>query len=139
MRLLECLVSQERIHPMTSRAFHACKRGATMIAGIVAALVLSNSIAVAAKIKMVFPGPATTLSLPYFVAQKKGWLGELEVEEIYVTGDANAMRSILSGNADMGTIGTLNVLASVEAKARIRAINSWQPTGDYSLVLATGK
>jgi NitT/TauT family transport system substrate-binding protein len=124
---------------MTSRAVHAGRRGSTLFAGVVAALVISNSIAAAAKIKMVFPGPATTLSLPYFVAQKKGWLGELEVEEIYVTGDANAMRSLLSGNADIGTIGTLNVLAAVEAKAKIRAINSWQPIGDYSLVLATGK
>src|SRR5262249_19122011 len=45
----------------------------------------------AGKIKMVFPGPVTTFSLPYLVAQKKGWLGDLEVEDVHVTGDANAM------------------------------------------------
>jgi ABC-type nitrate/sulfonate/bicarbonate transport system substrate-binding protein len=106
---------------------------------LLATIAFDPSAALAAKIKMVFPGPATTLSLPYFVAQKKGWLGDLEVEEIYVTGDANAMRVLLSGNADIGTVGTLNVLASIEAKASIRAIHSWQPIGDYSLVLATGK
>jgi ABC-type nitrate/sulfonate/bicarbonate transport system substrate-binding protein len=33
----------------------------------------------------------------------------------------------------------LNVLASIHAGASIRAIHSWQPIGDYSLVLATGK
>ena len=97
------------------------------------------SAASAGKIKMVFPGPVTTFSLPYLVAQKKGWLGDLEVEDVHVTGDANAMRVLLSGNADIGLIGTLNVLASINAGASIRAVHSWQPIGDYSLVLATGK
>jgi ABC-type nitrate/sulfonate/bicarbonate transport system substrate-binding protein len=98
-----------------------------------------NAPAFAAKIKMVVPGPVTTFSLPYLVAQKKGWLGGLDVEDIHVTGDANAMRVLLSGNADIGLIGTLNVLASIHAGANIRAIHSWQPIGDYSLVLAKGK
>jgi ABC-type nitrate/sulfonate/bicarbonate transport system substrate-binding protein len=85
------------------------------------------------------PGPVTTFSLPYLVAQKKGWLEGLEVEDVHVTGDANAMRVLLSGNADIGLIGTLNVLASIHAGAGIRAVHSWQPIGDYNLVLATGK
>jgi hypothetical protein len=42
--------------------------------------------AVAGKIKMVFPGPVTTFSLPYLVAQKQGWLGDLAVEDVHVTG-----------------------------------------------------
>jgi len=88
--------------------------------------------AFAAKIKMVFPGPVTTFSLPYLVAQKKGWMDGLEVEDIHVTGDANAMRVLLSGNADIGLIGTLNVLASIHAGAGIRAVHSWQPIGDYN-------
>jgi len=95
--------------------------------------------AFAAKIKMVFPGPATTFSLPLYVAQKKGWLGDLEVEEVVVTGDSNAMRVLLSGNADIALVGTLNVLASIHSGAKVRAIHSWQPIGDYNLVLATGK
>jgi len=108
--------------------------------GAIAALSsLEPRAACAAKIKMVFPGPVTTFSLPYLVAQKQGWLGDLEVEDIHVTGDANAMRVLLSGNADIGLIGTLNVLASIHAGANIRAIHSWQPIGDYGLVLATGK
>ena len=104
-----------------------------------ALLAVDASAAHAGKIKMVFPGPVTTFSLPYLVAQKKGWLGDLEVEDVHVTGDANAMRVLLSGNADIGLIGTLNVLASINAGASIRAVHSWQPIGDYSLVLATGK
>jgi ABC-type nitrate/sulfonate/bicarbonate transport system substrate-binding protein len=106
---------------------------------IIAALAFCDAPAFAGKIKMVFPGPVTTFSLPYLVAQKKGWLGDLEVEDVHVTGDANAMRVLLSGNADIGLIGTLNVLASIHAGAGIRAIHSWQPIGDYSLVLAKGK
>jgi NitT/TauT family transport system substrate-binding protein len=102
-------------------------------------LVAHAPAAVAGKIKMVFPGPVTTFSLPYLVAQKQGWLGDLAVEDVHVTGDANAMRVLLSGNADIALIGTLNVLASLHAGANIRAVNSWQPIGDYSLVLATGK
>ena len=107
---------------------------------LIAFLVLIDAApARAGKIKMVFPGPVTTFSLPYLVAQKKGWLGELQVEDVHVTGDPNAMRVLLSGNADIGLIGTLNVLASIHAGANIRAIHSWQPIGDYSIVLAKGK
>src|SRR5256712_10439291 len=104
-----------------------------------ARLVFDAPAADAGKIKMVFPGPVTTFSLPYLAAQKKGWLGDLEIEDVHVTGDANAMRVLLSGNADIALIGTLNVLASIHAGAGIRAVHSWQPIGDYSLVLATGK
>jgi ABC-type nitrate/sulfonate/bicarbonate transport system substrate-binding protein len=109
-----------------------CRRALLSSLGAIAALALFDvGAAFAAKIKMVFPGPVT--------AQKKGWLGDLEVEDVHVTGDANAMRVLLSGNADIGLIGTLNVLASIHAGAAIRAIHSWQPIGDYSLVLAKGK
>ncbi len=113
-----------------------------LIAGasyLVAALMLQPSAAAAAKIKMAFPGPPTTFSLPLYVAQKKGWLGDLDVEEVNVTGDSNAMRALLSGNADIAFIGMVNVLASIQAGANVRAINTWQPIGDYSLVLAKGK
>ena len=112
---------------------------AVIALGILASAAFASPPALAAKIKMVFPGPVTTFSLPYLVARKKGWLGDTEVEDVHVTGDANAMRVLLSGNADIGLIGTLNVLASIHAGANIRAIHSWQPIGDYSLVIAVNK
>jgi ABC-type nitrate/sulfonate/bicarbonate transport system substrate-binding protein len=123
---------------------HLCVRLCARLSSIglcaLAAIALLDArAALAGKVKMVFPGPVTTFSLPYLVAQKQGWLGDLEVEDVHVTGDANAMRVLLSGNADIGLIGTLNVLASIHAGAGIRAIHSWQPIGDYSLVLAKGK
>src|SRR5882757_2665280 len=111
-----------------------------VILGVVAALTFLDATAASAgKIKMAFPGPVTTFSLPYLGAQKKGWMADLEVEDLHVTGDANAMRVLLSGNADIALVGMLNVLASLHAGASIRAVHSWQPIGDYSLVLATGK
>lgn len=119
-----------------------CRHASTAIATAVAVAALlfaSPPGAFAAKIKMAFPGPATTFGLPLYVAQKKGWLGDLEVEEVIVTGDSNAMRALISGNADIALVGTLNVLASIHAGASVRAIHSWQPIGDYNVVLATGK
>ena len=95
--------------------------------------------AYATKIKVVFPGTPTTYMLPFYVAKQKGWLGDLDAEEVYVTGDSNAMRAVLSGNADVGIVGTLNVLASLHAGGKVSVIGSWQPLGDYNLVLATGK
>ena len=90
-------------------------------------------------VKMAFTGSPTTLSLPFFVAQKKGWLGDLVVEEVYVTGDSNAMRVLISKNVDIATVGAVNVLASLEAGAQIKAIGSWQPLADYNLVIRNGK
>jgi ABC-type nitrate/sulfonate/bicarbonate transport system substrate-binding protein len=106
---------------------------------LTAVLTLNATAAIAAKIKFVFAGPPTTFSLPLYVAEKKGFLGDLDVEEVNVTGDSNAMRALISGNADIGFIGMVNVLASIQAGAKVTAINSWQPIGDYSLVLAKGK
>jgi len=106
---------------------------------LAAALTIGSTPAAAAKIKYGFPGPPTTFSLPLYVAEKKGFLGDLEVEEVNVTGDSNAMRALISGNVDIAWIGMVNVLASIAAGANVRAIGSWQPIGDYSLVLAKGK
>lgn len=110
-----------------------------LTACLTAVLTLNATAAIAAKIKFVFAGPPTTFSLPLYVAEKKGFLGDLDVEEVNVTGDSNAMRALISGNADIGFIGMVNVLASIQAGAKVTAINSWQPIGDYSLVLAKGK
>jgi len=116
----------------------SCRTSTGLLVALALALCDARS-AFAAKVKMAFPGPATTFSLPLYVAQKKHWLGDLDVEEVIVTGDSNAMRVLLSGNADIALVGTLNVLASIHAGAKVRAVHSWQPVGDYSLVLASGK
>jgi NitT/TauT family transport system substrate-binding protein len=122
--------------PHTLARLRACLLG---LCALAVPTVFDAPAARAAKIKVVFPGPVTTFSLPYLVGQKMGWMDGLEVEDVHVTGDANSMRVLLSGNADLALVGTLNVLASIHAGASIRAIYSWQPIGDYNLVLVKGK
>src|SRR5262245_22231837 len=112
---------------------------ATALIGLLAATSFGTPAASATKVKVSGPGPATTYWLPYLVAQKKGWLAGIETEDVIVTGDANAMRVLLSGNADAVIVGLLNTFASIHNGAKIRAIGSWQPIGDYNLVLQTGK
>jgi ABC-type nitrate/sulfonate/bicarbonate transport system substrate-binding protein len=116
-----------------------CVPAVALACAFLVAPLFAPSHAAAAKIRMAFPGPATTFSLPLYVAEKKGYLGDLTVEEVNVTGDSNAMRALLSRNVDIAFIGMVNVLASIQAGANVRAINTWQPIGDYSLVLAKGK
>jgi NitT/TauT family transport system substrate-binding protein len=125
---------------MSSMSSPRLRAAATVLACcLVAVLSLNTNATAATKIKFVFAGPPTTFSLPLYVAQKKGYLGDIDVEEVNVTGDSNAMRALISGNADIGFIGMVNVLASIQAGAKVVAINSWQPIGVYSLVLAKGK
>jgi NitT/TauT family transport system substrate-binding protein len=112
---------------------HACSLAALASAVCVGGPVRAEEIA------MAFTGSPTTLSLPFFVAQKKGWLGDLKIKEVYVTGDSNAMRVLLAGNVDIATVGTVNVLTSIEAGADIAAIGSWQPLPDYNVVIKKGE
>ncbi len=120
-------------------ALRICSWFARVGFALAAMLPLEAPHAFAAKVKVVFPGTPTTYMLPFYVAKQKGWFGDLDAEEVYVTGDSNAMRAVLSGNADVGVIGTLNVLASIHSGAKVKVIGSWQPLGDYNLVLASGK
>jgi ABC-type nitrate/sulfonate/bicarbonate transport system substrate-binding protein len=93
----------------------------------------------ATKIRIVFPTTPTSLFLPYYVARSKGWLDDLDIQESYVTGDSNALRAVLSGNADFGAgIGVFAVLSSIEAGADVLAVGSWQPISDYNVVLRAG-
>ena len=117
-------------------------KSATYVWSILIALVcaIASPAMSADSIRIVFPSTPNTTQLPYFVAQKKGWLDDIKVAETYVTGDSNAIRAILSGNADFGAvIGTFSVFSALEAGADLRAISSWQPLPDYNVVLGAGK
>jgi NitT/TauT family transport system substrate-binding protein len=85
-------------------------------------------------LKVVFPAISETLSLPFLVAQDKGWLN---AEAIQVSGDANAMRALLSGGADVAIVGDFNVFSAASENAPIRAIGSWQGVQDYQMVVDT--
>jgi NitT/TauT family transport system substrate-binding protein len=91
-------------------------------------------------LRIVFPTTPTTVFLPYYVAQKKGWLQGLSIEETYVTGDSNAVRAVLSDQVDIGVgVGTFSILSAVAAGADIKVVGSWSPLPDYNVVIGAGK
>jgi ABC-type nitrate/sulfonate/bicarbonate transport system substrate-binding protein len=87
-------------------------------------------------LKFVFATPPTTAWLPYFVAKDLGWLDRagLKMEEIWLTGDANAIRALLAGQGDMTGTGVFATYSALVEGAKIKAIGSSQPTVDYQLL-----
>jgi NitT/TauT family transport system substrate-binding protein len=114
-----------------------CKR---WITGGIAALALTAGTAdigaaQEVKLKVVFPAVSETLSLPFLVAQKQGWLN---AEAVPVSGDANALRALLSGSVDVAIVGDFNVFSAIAENAQIKVINSWQGVNDYQMVVESG-
>jgi NitT/TauT family transport system substrate-binding protein len=108
-----------------------------MACGVLAVLTLATTIpalaqSVAPKLKMVFSSSSATLVLPLYVAEKKGWL---DIEPTFVSGDANAVRALLSGTADIAIVGDFNVYAAIGQGAKVKAISSWQSINDYNLIV----
>ena len=79
-------------------------------------------------------GPATTYLLPYFIAQKKGYFQGLNIQELFVSGDANSLRALLSKEADVIMLGAAGTLLATEQGATIKAVSSPQPVQDYNLI-----
>ncbi|MGE0714507.1 MAG: ABC transporter substrate-binding protein [Alphaproteobacteria bacterium] len=95
-----------------------------------------------AKLKMVFSIPPDTPVLPYLVAKDTGWYAQngLDVEELLLSGDANALRAVLSGNGDVAQFGLSTVLQAIaESGMKLKTIGAWQPLVDYQFIAATGK
>jgi ABC-type nitrate/sulfonate/bicarbonate transport system substrate-binding protein len=86
----------------------------------------------AQKLKVVFPAVSETLYLPFLIAQNQGWLN---AEPVQVSGDANALRALLSGTADIAIVGDFNVFSAAAEHASIRVIGSWQGVNDYQMVV----
>ena len=110
-----------------------------VVAALVASLLAAGSARAAearAKLKVVFPTTATTFELPHFVAQDLGWLAKagIDVEELWVNGDANALRALVAGQGDIAAPGTFAAYSAIAEGAKIKAIASWQPLVDYMLV-----
>ena len=121
------------------------RRGRVRVLAGLALLVLLGDASPAAaqattKLKLIFATPPTTYALPHFVAQDLGWLKQrgLEVEEVWLTGDANALRALLSGHGDIAAPGTFPTYSVVAEGGRIKAVGSWQPMVDYVLVARDG-
>jgi ABC-type nitrate/sulfonate/bicarbonate transport system substrate-binding protein len=105
------------------------------ILAVVFALASSPSFA-QGTVRFAAVGPATTYLLPYFIAQKKGYFQGLNIQELFVTGDANSLRALLSKDADIILIGAAGALLAVEQGATIKAVSSIQPVQDYNLITA---
>jgi len=88
------------------------------------------------KIRLVMPTTVTTFLLPYVVPKDQGWYQKLglEVEEIFVNGDSTALRSVLSGGADLSIVGPPTVFQAVIEGAKIKYIGSTQPIVDYHII-----
>jgi ABC-type nitrate/sulfonate/bicarbonate transport system substrate-binding protein len=87
-------------------------------------------------IRFSFASPPTTNWLPYFVAKKKGWLDAagLDVQETFMTSDPNALRALLSQQADLAAVGTFPPYLAVLEGAQIKAIGSFFQRIDYEIL-----
>jgi NitT/TauT family transport system substrate-binding protein len=149
--IADCLVNNgRRADAAPSRRFRASSstiHGETTMYGIrafvcgaVAALALLVGVAATAdaqaqKLRVVLPTSSATLVLPLYVAQKQGWL---DVESTVVSGDANAVRALLSGTADLAVVGDFNVFAAMGQGAKLKALSAWQGVNDYNLIVTPG-
>lgn len=88
------------------------------------------------KLRLVLPTPPTTYQLPYLIPKDTGWFAErgLDVEEIFVNGDATALRMVLAGSADITVVGPPTVFQAVNEGAKIKYIGSPQPMVDYHIL-----
>jgi ABC-type nitrate/sulfonate/bicarbonate transport system substrate-binding protein len=88
-------------------------------------------------ISIVFPTTVTTFMIPYLIAQDQGWFKEhgLDVKEVYLTGDSNAARALVSGSGDVALLGMQTLFDLAQANAGLTTIVSWQPIVDYHIVV----
>jgi NitT/TauT family transport system substrate-binding protein len=88
------------------------------------------------KLRLILPSAPTTFLLPYMVPKDRGWYAErgLDIEETFVNGDSTALRSVISGSADLTIIGPPTVMQAVSEGAKLKYIGSVQPKVDYQIV-----
>ncbi len=88
------------------------------------------------KIRLILPSTPTTFLLPYLMPKDTGWYAKrgLDVEETFVNGDSTALRSVISGSADLTIIGPPTVLQAVVEGAKLKYIGSPQPKVDYQIL-----
>jgi NitT/TauT family transport system substrate-binding protein len=92
------------------------------------------------KIKVIFPTAPTPQFLPHFVAKDSGWLQRagIDVEEVWLNSDANAMRALLAGQADLANVGAFALYSAIAEGGAVKAIASSQPVIDYVLIAREG-
>lgn len=88
------------------------------------------------KLRLIFATPYSTNYTPFIIAKDLGYFQKegLEVEEIFVNGDANATRALITGAGDVALTGPVNVFSALENGAQIKSIGAWQSIPDYEVV-----
>lgn len=89
------------------------------------------------KLRLVMTTSLSSPMLPYLVSKDQGWYDQngLDVQEIFMTtGDANAVRAVVSGSGDIAMLGLSTILHGAAGGASIRAVGAWQPIVDYQIV-----
>lgn len=88
------------------------------------------------QVKLIFSTPYSTNYTPFVVAKDTGIFKRLrlETEEVFVNGDANATRAVITGAGDVALTGPVNVFTAVENGAKVKSIGSWQTVPDYEIV-----
>lgn len=115
-----------------------CTRAAGILA-VSAAMISSASAQSPTPISIVFGAPPTTFELPHFVADELGWFEKagLTADEVFVAGDSNAIRGLISGDALGGATALMVAMQAISEGAKIKIIGSWQPRVDYQILAHT--
>lgn len=90
----------------------------------------------AMKLKLIFSTPYSTNYTPFIVAKDMGLFAKegLETEEVFVSGDANATRAVITGAGDVALTGPVNLISAIENGAKLKSIGAWQHIPDYEVV-----
>jgi len=88
-------------------------------------------------LKIVFGTPPTTYNLPHFVAHDTGMFERagLKIEDVFVSGDSNAIRGLVSGGADAAGTNLLVAMQAITEGAKITIVGAWQPRVDYQVLV----
>jgi len=91
-------------------------------------------------LNFVMPNSPTPYLLPFLIAKDLGWYAKagLDVKEEVVAGDANAMRALISGSADVSYLGSGTVMQAFLTGAQIKILGAWQAIVDYQVVAKKG-
>jgi sulfonate transport system substrate-binding protein len=92
------------------------------------------------RLTFVMPNSPTPYLLAFMIAKDLGWYSKagLDVEEKVVVGDANALRALISGDADVSYLGSGTVMQGFLTGAQIKILGAWQAIVDYQVIAQKG-